>query len=247
MGIRCYCPNQHRLNLKSFLAGKRCVCPQCGVKFIVPLESVGEGASPSRGAAAAETGGTGVFADDPETSVLVDEIALPPSSVGSTKLPAAAQPPLATGNTVPGTESDLSMWYVRAADGSQFGPAPATVFRTWLQEGRVAGDALVWREGWPQWRTANSVIAALSNSAPRPPAPPPVASTPPAPVAPPPPAAPELTEEVSVEVEIGEVAPHASRRRRKDRQKGRNVAVVTALVVALLVLVPVLIWVVVRQ
>jgi hypothetical protein len=40
MGIRFYCPNcDHKLNVKSFLAGKRGVCPQCGGGLDIPLES----------------------------------------------------------------------------------------------------------------------------------------------------------------------------------------------------------------
>jgi hypothetical protein len=36
MGIRFSCPNGHKLNVKTFLAGKRGVCPQCGARFIIP-------------------------------------------------------------------------------------------------------------------------------------------------------------------------------------------------------------------
>src|SRR6476620_884151 len=36
MGIRFLCPNGHRLNVKTFLAGKRGVCPQCGASFVIP-------------------------------------------------------------------------------------------------------------------------------------------------------------------------------------------------------------------
>jgi hypothetical protein len=36
MGIRFLCPNGHKLNVKSFLAGKRALCPQCGAKVLVP-------------------------------------------------------------------------------------------------------------------------------------------------------------------------------------------------------------------
>jgi hypothetical protein len=36
MGIRVFCPNGHKLNVKSFLAGKRGVCPHCGAKFDIP-------------------------------------------------------------------------------------------------------------------------------------------------------------------------------------------------------------------
>lgn len=36
MGIRFTCPNGHKLHVKSFLAGKRGVCPQCGEKILIP-------------------------------------------------------------------------------------------------------------------------------------------------------------------------------------------------------------------
>jgi len=39
MGIRCWCPNGHKLNIKSFQAGKRGICPYCGARFTIPLES----------------------------------------------------------------------------------------------------------------------------------------------------------------------------------------------------------------
>jgi hypothetical protein len=39
MGIRCWCPNGHKLNIKAFQAGKRGICPYCGARFTIPLES----------------------------------------------------------------------------------------------------------------------------------------------------------------------------------------------------------------
>ena len=36
MGIKFNCPNGHKLNVKSFLAGKKGVCPHCGAKFRIP-------------------------------------------------------------------------------------------------------------------------------------------------------------------------------------------------------------------
>ncbi len=38
MGIRFRCPNGHKLNVKTFLAGKRGVCPDCGQTFRIPPE-----------------------------------------------------------------------------------------------------------------------------------------------------------------------------------------------------------------
>jgi hypothetical protein len=39
MGIRLACPNGHKLHVKSFLAGKRGVCPKCGATFVIPSTS----------------------------------------------------------------------------------------------------------------------------------------------------------------------------------------------------------------
>jgi hypothetical protein len=55
-------------------------------------------------------------------------------------------------------------WYVRTPSGGQYGPARGTVFRSWIDEGRVSGDALVWREGWPEWQSAGSVFPELAPS-----------------------------------------------------------------------------------
>ena len=41
MGIRVVCPNGHKLNVKSFLAGKRGVCPHCSAKFDIPAGAEG--------------------------------------------------------------------------------------------------------------------------------------------------------------------------------------------------------------
>lgn len=39
MGIRFYCPNGHKLHVKSFQAGMRGICPYCGAKVHIPLKS----------------------------------------------------------------------------------------------------------------------------------------------------------------------------------------------------------------
>jgi len=38
MGIIVHCPNGHRVKVKEFLAGKKGVCPTCGVKFQIPSQ-----------------------------------------------------------------------------------------------------------------------------------------------------------------------------------------------------------------
>jgi hypothetical protein len=53
------------------------------------------------------------------------------------------------------------IWYVRPPSGGQFGPATGELMRTWLDEGRVSADSLVWREGWRDWQEASKVFAKL--------------------------------------------------------------------------------------
>ena len=52
MGIRFYCPNGHKLNVKSELAGKVGICPKCQARMTIPTASVRE---PSRKSAFEET------------------------------------------------------------------------------------------------------------------------------------------------------------------------------------------------
>jgi len=47
MGIVVYCPNQHRVKVKDDLGGRKGVCPTCGARFRIPLESQPEPALPA--------------------------------------------------------------------------------------------------------------------------------------------------------------------------------------------------------
>jgi hypothetical protein len=66
MGIRFQCPNGHRLHVKTFLAGKRGICPQCGAKFTIP-------------AVAAADEAQGVAAEESASSIILPAVA-PPGS-----------------------------------------------------------------------------------------------------------------------------------------------------------------------
>src|SRR5262245_23477021 len=52
MGIKFRCPNGHKLNVKSFLAGKRGICPHCGVGVDIPQSNGAPGKKHSGTAAA---------------------------------------------------------------------------------------------------------------------------------------------------------------------------------------------------
>jgi len=62
----------------------------------------------------------------------------------------------------PLTEAGDVVWYVRPPSGGQYGPATRDIMRTWLAEGRISADTLVWREGWRDWQSAGSVFPQLA-------------------------------------------------------------------------------------
>lgn len=70
MGIRFLCPNGHKLNVKSELAGKRASCPECGAKFVIPAtdtngDSVSVAAALTASAAAATVASAGWYLRTP--------------------------------------------------------------------------------------------------------------------------------------------------------------------------------------
>lgn len=265
MGIRFYCPNGHKLNVKSFLAGHRGICPFCGIKVEIPKQSTRKEEGPEGDvlpepghqpapkpvpiAGHPSAGGSGVLRA-PAASPILPASASPkpiqkPASVAPIVAAPVAKPapvakatpiaqPISTPQAVPvvpvaqaapvipvaqpmpmaqaapvaqavpvasqytgmaATSSNVgaaplddsyfaavqgmagpppvaapvdpfdeapdAVWYVRPPTGGQYGPAAAAVMRTWVQEGRVSADSLVWREGWRDWQEASVVFPQL--------------------------------------------------------------------------------------
>ncbi len=152
MGIRFYCPNGHKLNVKEFQAGRTGICPFCGSKMQIPLEST----RPSSKEERLQQRGEAAAPDAAKTI----------SAAASQKLPAVAANAAPVSTTAPTTnpltEGVDSVWYVRPSSGGQFGPAASDVMRTWMTEGRIAADSLVWREGWRDWQVAADVFPQLA-------------------------------------------------------------------------------------
>jgi hypothetical protein len=197
MGIRFQCPYcQKKLNVKSFLAGKRGICPYCDRGLQIPLESeAGNGKAPHPtesvevrtiesdsalaaqfaaeafaeplpigGGAAASSAGPASPAESPAATSSASRSAAETSSAGAASTPGSAK-------SDPIDENPEAVWYVRPPSGGQFGPAKGDVMRTWLAEGRVSPDALVWREGWADWQEAEPVFPSLSKRSTPPPPP----------------------------------------------------------------------------
>jgi hypothetical protein len=140
MGIRFRCPNGHKIHVKSFLAGRRGICPKCGTALAIPAESAPEFAERNRKLAPRST------PVDSPVSPASDVVVAPPTH---------AEPAL------PELERESIEWFVRPASGGQFGPASDAVLREWVAQGRVSADALLWRDGWPEWKPAQAVLRDL--------------------------------------------------------------------------------------
>jgi hypothetical protein len=292
MGIRFYCPNGHKLNVKEFQAGRKGICPHCGARLQIPTEStrapskrrrkgkrpkpqerMGAGA-PTAAAGAGVPGlapgpavprAAGVPDTRPAAAGGVETLMDGPSEQGeyahsSAGLPAAgsAAPrsptlgpqnplpapadfsPVALARTAPArpptpassaaadplTEAGEMVWYVRPASGGQFGPAGSEVMRSWLQEGRVGGDSLVWREGWPDWREASKVFPQLAADRPDL----------------------RLGEIVAGETSTSSATAARNRRAKSRRRSTRTQALVSLLLIfAVIVLFGVFLWIVTHQ
>jgi hypothetical protein len=225
MGIRFYCPNGHKLNVKEFQAGRKGICPFCGAKLQIPTESTRPSSrdeqqqTPASGQAAGPIISAGdTVGDDSQgsmpslTAPTMPPVGSPPSQsaagpavpmvsapmvsaplvsapmrsmptvapVATASVNAApmampptapaepAAPPLPAVETVPASsaadplsEAGDVVWYVRPPSGGQFGPAGSDVMRSWLGEGRISADSLVWREGWRDWQEAGGMFPQL--------------------------------------------------------------------------------------
>lgn len=147
MGIRFYCPNGHKLNVKAEQAGKTGFCPKCGVKVQIPLESTRTSHHHH------ENSG-----EQPEVQTAVKSSELQPEAQ-----PAPAEP---TPSSVPAPEIKLAEegWHIQGGDGKDYGPVSLATIRSWIAEHRVCASTLVWIPGWSEWRTAESVFSEFQGS-----------------------------------------------------------------------------------
>ncbi|GHT18896.1 hypothetical protein FACS1894189_7290 [Planctomycetales bacterium] len=131
MGIRFFCPNGHKLNVKSYLAGKVGYCPECNVRMTIPMESV-QSSSASNASITIETPSTRIE-PAPQFSMLSEN-------------------PLLQDQTV--------SWYFQVSDGSGQPISNAEMIRS-LQNGTIKRNTMIWREGWEFWSEAQDVFPEL--------------------------------------------------------------------------------------
>jgi hypothetical protein len=134
--------------VKAHLSGQRGICPECGVRFIVPAFSGGR---------VAEASADGSSSGDISASI-------ESTAVFNAGLAQSSQ----------GAGGDDTQWYVRFKTGEQYGPAGTDDFRQWVADGRVPVNSWVWRTGWADWKLGSEAVQtfALEKSRVPPPLPP---------------------------------------------------------------------------
>lgn len=176
MGIRFACHVcDKRLNIKQELAGKRGVCPACSARIRIPLADT-EKSTPVEVKQPAPVAVESSRAETSHAQVsdlagdLLGDAAATGAAVMDVGDNVPAQPSLladeSPADDLPDHDPDAT-WYVRPPSGGQYGPATTDVLRQWIGEGRVATNALLWRDGWPQWREALEVFPELTGQLPQ--------------------------------------------------------------------------------
>ncbi|HEV7279224.1 MAG TPA: GYF domain-containing protein [Pirellulaceae bacterium] len=113
MGIRVFCPNGHRLNLKSHLAGKQGICPHCGMTVTIPslekAEELGMLKNPRLSGGEAVAGGIGGAEGSRGGAAVLTMESAPPTAANGKAAEATREPGLA---------SPYAPSHARAANGS---------------------------------------------------------------------------------------------------------------------------------
>ncbi|MBT4693309.1 MAG: DUF4339 domain-containing protein [Planctomycetaceae bacterium] len=135
MGIRFICPNcDKKLNVKSHLAGKRGICPDCTTRIRIPSETSVGTSNPDE--AAPKSYQVAAQAED------------------KTRVPLSIERCLRE-------KPDLN-WYIRPANGSEYGPADNERLRAWVSENRIGADTELRRDDWLQWKPASDIFIDFS-------------------------------------------------------------------------------------
>jgi hypothetical protein len=164
MGIKFACAEcGYVLHVKSALAGKRGFCPKCQAKVDIPAEGPPT-ASQIAGAVAYDTPESVNMAMEPQMPTAAATI-LPMNHTAPAN-PTGSRPPMAVPVSMvnqpladPIAENPEMQWYVvPPGAATPYGPAAGKLFRSWIEEGRVTADSLVWRQDWKDWQPASSVL-----------------------------------------------------------------------------------------
>lgn len=156
----------------------------------------------------------------PADTALPSGVESTPAEFASPATP-SQPPPMAGGVVDPLAEAPDAVWYVRPPGGGQFGPASGSVMQSWIAEGRVSPDSLVWREGWRDWQKASESFPQLGPGG----------------------ADPGFGAIAASQTPLSRAAASGYRLHTRRGPTAMNAAIITILILAVIVLLGVFIWV----
>ncbi|MDR2706726.1 MAG: DUF4339 domain-containing protein [Planctomycetaceae bacterium] len=168
MGIRFFCPNGHKLNVKEHLAGKAGFCPECGARLIIPLQSTRKSSkelNELKGRQEKESLGNAPNVNTVPVSSATPahpkplEINSASASTNVITTPAPISNPDEITNPI--LQDQTVVWYVQVLGGERYGPVNGQTIHSWIQERRIEPSMLIWREGWTNWLEAKNVFTEL--------------------------------------------------------------------------------------
>jgi hypothetical protein len=151
MGIRFFCPNGHKLHVKSQLAGLRAYCPDCGAVLVIPLQSTRK--SGKDGGGLIENNETQSNNETQNANLLSDFLPDSNNTADNT-----------IGNTA--TPQDLLNpsidWFVcDPENGEQQGPFKNKSLKQLAQNHQIKPHFYIWREGLTDWVPASLIFTGL--------------------------------------------------------------------------------------
>jgi hypothetical protein len=144
MGIRFFCPNGHKLNVKSCLAGLKGFCPECGIELVVPLTSTRK--SSKEGGGLIENTQT-----NNSQNSQPDFISMFGESVNDI---------VTSQNLV--LQNPSIDWYICDENGNRQGPLKGKVVQSLIERKQIKPHFYIWYEGLPDWIPANSIFPELN-------------------------------------------------------------------------------------
>lgn len=178
MGIVAYCPQGHRVKVKADLAGKKGLCPTCGMKFRIPhagdeardrLSPLPLETPPAAGPAGATAWPTArIVSVDPAVVATLPRALAAEGPTGAAAPVASGQPafPPSPFPAVPqrpwhpaiAERPDLA-WSIAQPGGEPSPSLSAEGMQAWLDAHQWTGEEYVWRADWPEWLPFRQVFA----------------------------------------------------------------------------------------
>ncbi len=151
MGIRFKCHHcQAPLNIKTELANKRGVCPECRGKFRIPSEDQELSLSLNEAAQA------------PSKALSEDESVIASNATNQERHPFANSQVTTNSASFDSPESESitnePLYFVRPPSGGEYGPAGKETIELWISQRRITGETLMCLVGTSQWKKAKEVF-----------------------------------------------------------------------------------------